>query len=115
MRSNKAVKVQNPAAGFCPSPLTFEHNNMIPRVISVIIAGIYIALAISENDEGAILKTIMFLVLPMACIWYGSAMGTYTGIVRGQYISKPSPGCLVAVCGWLMLLMPFLLKLIYKP
>ena len=88
---------------------------MIARATSVMVAGAYIAIAIFSKMEGAILKTIMFLILPMACIWYGDAMGTYTGMMRGQYISKTSPGCLVAACGWLMLMLPILIKLIYKP
>jgi hypothetical protein len=54
----------------------------------------------------------IYLVLPLACIWYPDAMGDYTGVMRGQYINAESPGCLVCICGWFLLLMPILVPMI---
>ena len=48
----------------------------------------------------------IFLLLPMACIWFGEEMGALTGVMRGQYVGAESPGWLVALLGWVILLLP---------
>ncbi len=66
---------------------------------------------------GLLLRVACFLILPMACIWYGDAMGSITGpmtglLFSGSSITKESPGCLVAFVGWIVLLLPVIALLI---
>ena len=49
---------------------------------------------------------VMFLTMPLVLIWFPEEMGSYTGIIRGQYIDTETPGCLVSVGGWMLLLLP---------
>jgi hypothetical protein len=58
---------------------------------------------------GAILFTAAVLCFPLACIWFGDELGDYVGILPGPAISKRSPGWLVKVCGWFLLLLPVIL------
>ena len=55
-------------------------------------------------------KVGLSLILPMACIWFSDAMGGYTGVGMGRpAITSPTPGCLVAFAGWLLLLLPIII------
>ncbi len=76
------------------------------KLISVIISLIYLIVAsIYVGIEGA-LKTLTFLVLPIACIWFSEAMGDWVGFFGRANITKQTPGCLVKFMGWILLLLP---------
>lgn len=47
----------------------------------------------------------IFLILPLACIWFSDAMGGYTGGLGRGAITSRTPGWFVAFGGWMMLLM----------
>ncbi len=47
-----------------------------------------------------------FLVMPLACIWFGDEIGEYTGMLPGPGINKTTPGSFVRFGGWLLLLLP---------
>lgn len=61
---------------------------------------------------------VLFLILPLACIWFSETLGNYTGpsFFKGNRydyftsIDKETPGCMIALVGWILLL---LLPLIY--
>jgi len=57
------------------------------------------------GTEGA-LKVLGFVILPLACIWFGDAMGGYIGPTWGPGITAPSPGLMVCIAGWLLLIVP---------
>ena len=67
-----------------------------------------ISLLISYTDEGIeeTLSVMMWLVLPLTCIWFGDLLGDYTGMARLHLITCKSPGWLVRFCGWVLLLIP---------
>jgi hypothetical protein len=50
-----------------------------------------------------------FCVVALACIWFPEALGDYTG---GR-ISRASPAPFVWFFGWVVLLLPMLVALIY--
>ena len=80
---------------------------MINRILSAIIAIAYIATAYFTDGGETAFRFGLFLILPMACIWFGDYMGGYVGgTMRGQYISSTTPGCFVVAGGWLILLLP---------
>ena len=80
---------------------------MINRIISGLLALAYLATAYFTDGGETAFRVGMFLILPIACIWFGDAMGDYVGgTMRGQYISSSTPGCLVVAGGWLILLLP---------
>lgn len=83
---------------------------MKSRVISGIIAVVYLLGAYLGGGGKSLLQTMGFLVLPIACIWYSEEMGGYTGNtgggLGGDQITSTTPGCLVALGGWLLLFVP---------
>lgn len=82
------------------------------RLISFIIAVLYLVAAAFDNI-GTFLKVLIFLVLPMTCIWFGDEMGRYTGTFRLQSITSQTPGCFVRFMGWVLLLFPLIIGILY--
>ena len=85
---------------------------MIGRSISLVTAIAYLVAAYLGNGAETAFKMGMFLILPLACIWFSDAMGSFTGVMRGQYVNATTPGCLVAFGGWLLLAMPLIVGVI---
>lgn len=80
------------------------------RRLSVAIAILYVVihLLISHPKsfrEVAATVSIRFLTVlfPLACIWFGDEMGDYVGVLPIPSITKPSPGWLVRLGGWVLL------------
>ena len=76
------------------------------RLISAIIALIYLAVSAYLLGGKGFFRMLQFLILPMACIWYGDDLGNYTGTLLSRGISRPSAGCAVIVAGWILLFLP---------
>ena len=79
---------------------------MASRILSACVAVAYLVLAHVEKGGSGVLRMMGFLVFPMACIWFGEAMGAYAGSWSRTYINTPTPGCFVAFGGWLLLALP---------
>ena len=62
-----------------------------------------------------IIMRILSLAFPLACIWYGDDLGEYyqDGTLLPR-ITTASPGRLVRVGGWILLLLPVLLFLLVR-
>jgi hypothetical protein len=86
---------------------------MKSRIISGVIALIYLVVAYLGDGGEAAFKVGIFLVLPLACIWFGEEMGNYSGMLMGGGPMNPTPGWLVAAGGWLLLLLPVILAAIF--
>jgi len=83
------------------------------KILSLFVALAYVITgAISGGAEWAF-KIVLFLILPLACIWLSDAMGTYTGILPIEMpITQTSPGIMVQIVGWVVLLMPAVIGII---
>ncbi len=83
------------------------------NVIAGLIAATYIGLALVTADAKTAFQLALFLMLPLGCIWFSDAMGGYTGMGMGRgAITSPTPGCLIAFVGWLLLFLPIILALV---
>ena len=86
---------------------------MISRIISGLIALAYLVGAYVSDGLETAWKVGLFLILPLACIWFSDAMGGYTGVGSGRgAITSTTPGCLAAFGGWLLLLLPLIIAAI---
>ncbi|MFO0913616.1 MAG: zf-TFIIB domain-containing protein [Pirellulales bacterium] len=62
-------------------------------------------------------RAILGLLLPLACIWFPEHLGRMTGVSLGWLrprINEPSNADILAVVGWLVLLMPFYVPVIVR-
>ena len=86
------------------------------RNLSLLVVLAYVAFALLAGSErsalaavGAVLGTMVFSLLPLACIWFGDEMGDYIGTLPGPAINRRSPGWMVKIGGWFLLLFPAIL------
>ena len=87
---------------------------IVNRAVSLLIALLYLAVAYKTRGAEATLKLAMFLLLPLACIWFSKPLGQYSGTIRGQVMTSPTPPFLVCAGGWLVLLgVPVLVYLLH--
>ncbi len=85
------------------------------RIASLGVAFAYLTLALAWGDPGTWLLVLAYLVIPMGCIWFSEEVGGFTGIgAHGISISTRSPGILILIVGWLLLLMPIVVAGISK-
>ncbi len=90
--------------------VSVRDEKMKSRILSGIIAVAYLVGAYFAADAETMWKVGLFLILPLACIWFSDAMGGYTGVGMGRgAITSTTPGCLVAFGGWLLLLLPVII------
>jgi hypothetical protein len=82
------------------------------RILSGLLAVIYIVTALAGVGAEAGLVVFGFVILPLACIWFGDAMGGYTGPTAGMAITTPSSGLMVSIAGWVLLLLPIIIWII---
>ena len=66
----------------------------------------YVVAAYAYDSAEAAFKVGVFLILPLACIWFADAMGGHTGPTTSIPITAPTPGIIVLILGWLLLLLP---------
>lgn len=82
------------------------------RVLAIIIACFYLVLTSFIGAE-IFLKTLLFLILPLACIFFGETLGSITGTrfrltFFAPVVTKTTPGSFVALIGWILLLFPLI-------
>ena len=90
------------------------------RVVSLVIAIAYVVAwpmlfrpnSLSHLMAGALIS-ILYLALPLACIWFGDDIGEYyrDGTLYPE-ITGPSPGRFVRWGGWMLLLLPVFIVLL---
>jgi hypothetical protein len=87
-----------------PPPITMAQ--LINRGLSAAIADVYLIVAYSRGGGASIAQCLLYLILPLACIWFSEEMGAFKGFMSWQSIDQESPGCIVAFLGWVLLLLP---------
>ena len=83
----------------------------VGRTLSLIISAAYLVItAFFAYSRGKLLTDLLIvcaaLLLPLACIWFGDEFGEYVGTVPGPAINRKSPGWMVKIGGWVLLLLP---------
>lgn len=94
----------------------FARNLLRSRVLSgIVVLGYVAAVWLGRGDAVAVFRIVRFLALPLACIWFPDALGSRTGVSFGLArfsISRATPGDIVALAGWILLLCPIAVVLI---
>lgn len=88
-------------------------NILTSRGLSLVVASIYLGVTIYFAQQGmlvaALLKVGSGLLFPLACIWFGDEMGDYVGSLPGPAITRTTPGWMVELGGWILLLLPVII------
>jgi len=85
----------------------------LPRVLSLEIAIAQVVVAAYLDGTPAAIWTTGFFLIPLACIWFSREMGDYRGIGLCWHhpITQPTPASVVCVLGWVLLILPAVVKL----
>jgi hypothetical protein len=71
------------------------------RLVSFIVAIVYLGAGAATRGAEGFLRMLLFLILPMTCIWFGDEMGAF---VSPYSYTKATPGVVVRIGGWILLL-----------
>ncbi len=74
------------------------------KTAAIVVSGMYLIAALFVGN-GSWVRVLIFLIFPLACIFFSGAMGGYRG---GPHITKATPGIIVAFGGWILLLSPLI-------
>ena len=93
----------------------------LERTLSLIVAAAYLVITtLFAYSKGRLVVDLLIvcagLLFPLACIWFGDELGEYLGALPGPGITRKSPGWMVRIGGWVLLLLPAIVFLwfIYK-
>jgi hypothetical protein len=79
------------------------------RILSLLVAAFYIISAYWLKGGEIACKAAIAALFPTACIWFSEQMGEYVGNLSWPPITARSPGFLVCLFGWVLLLLPIIL------
>jgi hypothetical protein len=91
-----------------------RHREYLGKMISICLAGFYLLYALIFICESklALLELAAGLALPLACIWFGEALGNYRGFFGGGIVTHKSHPSIIRLIGWLILLLPLFIGII---
>ena len=77
------------------------------RILSLIVASAYLVTAYVYAGSGVFLRIISFLLVGIACIWFEDPLGRITGFrwVGNINVSQETPGNIIKLLGWIVLLL----------
>ena len=88
-------------------------NILTSRGLSLVVASIYLGVTIyfAPHDMlvASLLKVGSGLLFPLVCIWFADEMGDYVGTLPGPAITRTTPGWMVELGGWILLLLPVII------
>jgi len=81
------------------------------KIGAVIVSALYLFLGFLSGGLMGLFGVLRVLIFPLACIFFGQEIGSFTGWFRVS-ITSPTPGPFIIFVGWVMLLMPLWFPLI---
>jgi len=96
----------------------FAQDLLRSRVLSSIVAIAYLVFLLANGGGvSAVFRLFVSLIVPLLCIWYPDVIGQlkgYSGGIGRPVITQTTPGNFVAICGWLLLLLPVIVAVLAR-
>ena len=81
----------------------------LDRWISLLLATSFAIYSVLLRPASLLIMAVVYMALPMVAIWFGDELGSVKGGFR--QFDSPTPGVIVRICGWLLLLLtPIVVK-----
>jgi CDP-diglyceride synthetase len=81
---------------------------LLSKALSMVAATGFVLLVFALTGSGeSAFRALLFVLLPLMCIWFSDTMGRLTGISMGlgrPVITESTPGVFVAIGGWILLI-----------
>jgi uncharacterized membrane protein YoaT (DUF817 family) len=75
------------------------------RIVSAIFCLAYVAISYSRGNAEFAVRCAVDILFPLVCIWFADEMGAYVGPIGiGETIVYRTPGTMVRIGGWILLL-----------
>ncbi len=86
----------------------------VGRVLSLLVAAAYVFAVCHWGTPGA-WRPMIGLIIPLALIWFPDEIGDLTGYYKTGYVNTQTPGVIVSVIGWFILVgLPVVLWLVMR-
>ena len=82
------------------------------KTLSGLLAAFYVVVGFLAAGAQGAFQALLFVILPLACIWFAETMGRYTGPTAHMSITQPSPPLFVCIAAWLLLLLPLVVLIL---
>lgn len=90
-------------------------GNWTHRVLSLLVVIAYLTLGAIRGGGRTFWIVFAGSLLPLACIWFADEFGRFTGFWPPYYIiRRQSPGCLLRLVAWVLLLLPALFAVLSR-
>jgi hypothetical protein len=83
------------------------------RFLSGAVAVVYLTAGYFAGGWELVWRIGLSVLFLLACIWFADAMGDFVGPTSGGAITAPSPGWLVCLLAWIILLLPAIIAVAY--
>ena len=80
-------------------------GSLVNRLLSLLVLVGYVVTAVHYGVVSALIRAALPLLLATACIWFPEELGDFTGVVHYHVITSRTPGLLVRITGWLVLIL----------
>ena len=88
---------------------------MLSRILVVVVSAAYLGFAYHDGEARVAVATVLFLVFPVAMIWFADDLAPTTGLFIDQHrVTGPSSPFLVKLFGFAILLTPPAVALWYR-
>jgi len=86
------------------------------KLLSLIIASAYLAAPYFFANPEILFKMMYFLIIGIACIWFGGPLGRLTRFrwIGNINISQETPGSVIELLGWVVLLLVQPILLVFQ-
>ena len=78
------------------------------KIVSAVLAAGWLAAVAMREGRDSILGNLLSIAVPLACIWFPYALGSVTNMMPTPLstmpITRPSPGSLLRIFGWIAFL-----------
>ena len=78
------------------------------RIASALLVIVWLGISAFAAGLRGVMRGALDVALPLACIWFSDALGSmtsaYPSVLSNVAIDRASPGCLVRLLGWVVLL-----------
>ena len=76
----------------------------VARSASLLVLIGYVIAAQRLDAVALMLKIALPMLIAAACIWFPDAFGNFSGVIHYRAITTPTPGIMVSIVGWIILL-----------
>lgn len=89
-----------------------NYHGEMSRRLAVILSVSYVVAAFAFDGMVTALGMVTYLLVPFACVWWPEGIGSHVSVTSG--FTRESPEILVSAMGWVLLVLPIGVLLLWS-